>query len=140
MPSFISIDKLTHEVIALKAESVFIPAEVKGVKLTENEKNDLREGKAVYLEGMLSEKGREFNAHIQVNAERRGVEFIFTNSNNHLNTSIMQKSFFLKIALTAIALTLTVFCLCYLQKTGVQPLAAAFVLVFCWGLSALFSA
>ena len=44
--------------LALKAESVFIPAEVKGVKLTENEKNDLREGKAVYLEGMLSEKGK----------------------------------------------------------------------------------
>jgi hypothetical protein len=79
VPSFISIDKLTNEVVALKAESVFIPAEVKGVKLTENEKNDLREGKAIYLEGMLSEKGREFNAHIQVNAERRGIEFIFEN-------------------------------------------------------------
>ena len=74
VPSFISIDKLTNEVVALKADSVFIPAEVKGVKLTENEKNDLREGKAIYPEGMLSEKGREFNAHIRINAERRGVE------------------------------------------------------------------
>jgi hypothetical protein len=79
VPSFISIDKLTNEVVALKADSVFIPNEVKGVKLAEHEKNDLKEGKAIYLEGMLSEKGREFNAHIQINADRRGVEFIFEN-------------------------------------------------------------
>jgi hypothetical protein len=79
IPSLISIDRLTNEITALKAESVFIPNEVKGVQLTENEKNDLKEGKAVYLEGMLSEKGREFNAHIQINADRRGIEFIFEN-------------------------------------------------------------
>jgi hypothetical protein len=79
VPSFISIDKLTNEITALKADSVFIPNEVKGVKLTENEKNSLKEGKAVYLDGMLSEKGREFNAHIQINADRRSIEFIFEN-------------------------------------------------------------
>jgi hypothetical protein len=79
IPSFISIDKLTNEVVALKADSVFIPNEVKGVKLSDSEKNDLKEGKAVYLEGMLSEKGKEFNAHIQINADRRGIEFIFEN-------------------------------------------------------------
>ena len=75
--SFISIDRLTNEVVALKADSVFIPHEVKGIKLSEHEKSDLKEGKAVYLEGMLSEKGKEFNAHIQINADRRGIEFIF---------------------------------------------------------------
>jgi hypothetical protein len=79
IPSFISVDKLTNEVVALKADSVFIPDEVKSVRLTEQEKNDLKEGKAVYLEGMLSEKGKEFNAHIQINADRRGIEFIFEN-------------------------------------------------------------
>jgi hypothetical protein len=79
VPSFISIDKLTNEVVALKANSVFIPDEVKNVRLTEQEKNDLKEGKAVYLEGMLSEKGKEFNAHVQINADRRGIEFIFEN-------------------------------------------------------------
>ncbi|MDR0700232.1 MAG: DUF3945 domain-containing protein, partial [Tannerella sp.] len=79
IPSFISVDKLTNEVVAMKADSVFIHGEVKSVKLTEQEKNDLKEGKAIYLEGMLSEKGKEFNAHIQVNADRRGIEFIFEN-------------------------------------------------------------
>jgi hypothetical protein len=79
VPSFISIDRLTNEVVALKADSVYIPNEIKGVKLSEYEKNDLKEGKSVYLEGMLSEKGREFNANIQINADRRGIEFIFDN-------------------------------------------------------------
>jgi hypothetical protein len=79
VPTFISIDRLTNETVALRAGSVFIPDEVKGVKLSEQEKDDLKEGRAIYLEGMMSEKGREFNAHIQINADRRGIEFIFDN-------------------------------------------------------------
>jgi hypothetical protein len=79
IPSFISVDKLTNEVVAVKADSVFIPNEVKSIRLTEQEKDDLKEGKAIYLEGMLSEKGKEFSAHIQINADRRGIEFIFEN-------------------------------------------------------------
>lgn len=78
-PTFISIDKLTNEVVALKAENVFIPDEIKNVKLTEQEKNDLREGKAVYLEGMTANSGKDFNAFVQVNADKRGLEFIFHN-------------------------------------------------------------
>ena len=79
IPSFISIDKLTNEVVAMRAENAFIPQEIKGVKLTEQEINDLREGKKVYIEGMISNSGKEFDAHIQVNAERRGIEYIFEN-------------------------------------------------------------
>lgn len=79
IPSFISIDKLTNEVVAMRAENAFIPQEIKGVKLTDQEINDLREGKKVFIEGMISNNGKEFDAHIQVNAERRGVEFIFEN-------------------------------------------------------------
>ena len=79
IPSFISIDKLTNEVVAMRAENAFIPKEIKGVKLTEQEINDLREGKKVFIEGMISNSGKEFDAHIQVNAERRGIEYIFEN-------------------------------------------------------------
>ena len=79
VPSFISIDKLTNEVVAMKAENVFIPKEIKGVELTQQEQNDLREGKKVFIEGMISNSGKEFDAHIQVNAERRGIEYIFEN-------------------------------------------------------------
>lgn len=79
VPTFISIDKLTNEVVAMKAENVFIPDEIKGVKLTEQEKNDLKEGKAIYLEGMKSQAGNEFSANVQISAERRGIEYIFNN-------------------------------------------------------------
>ena len=79
IPSFISLDKMTNEVVAMRAENVYIPNEIKGVQLTEQEKNDLREGKKVYIEGMTAKSGNEFNAHIQVSAERRGIDFIFEN-------------------------------------------------------------
>ena len=79
IPSFISIDKLTNEVVAMRAENAYIPQEIKGVKLTNQEINDLREGKKVFIEGMISNNGKEFDAHIQVNAERRGIEYIFEN-------------------------------------------------------------
>lgn len=79
IPSFISIDKLTNEVVAMRAENAYIPQEIKGVKLTDQEINDLLEGKKVFIEGMISNNGKEFDAHIQVNAERRGIEYIFEN-------------------------------------------------------------
>lgn len=79
IPSFISLDKMTNEVVAMRAENVYIPNEIKGVQLTDQEKNDLREGKKVYIEGMTAKSGNEFNANIQVSAERRGIDFIFEN-------------------------------------------------------------
>ena len=49
------------------------------MQLTEQEQNDLREGKKIFVEGMISNGGKEFDAHIQINAERRGIEYIFEN-------------------------------------------------------------
>ena len=40
IPSFVSIDKLTNEVVAMRVENAFIPKEIKGVQLTEQEQND----------------------------------------------------------------------------------------------------
>ena len=37
MPSIISVDRLTNELIALKTEFVKIPDEIKGVKLNEEQ-------------------------------------------------------------------------------------------------------
>ena len=79
IPSFISIDKLTNEVVAMRVENAFIPREIKGVELTRQEQDELREGKKVFIEGMISNSGKEFDAHIQINAERRGIEYIFEN-------------------------------------------------------------
>ena len=61
IPSFISIDKLTNEVVAMKAENAFIPREIKGVELTEQEQNDLREGK----EGLCRGHDRQIRQRVQ---------------------------------------------------------------------------
>ena len=77
--SFVCIDKITKEIVAMKVENAFIPNEIKGIKLTEQEKNDLKEGKGIYLEGMKSASNKEFNATVFYSAERRGIDYIFDN-------------------------------------------------------------
>ena len=79
IPSFISLDKLTNEVVSMRADSAFIPDEIKGVILTDDEKQALRDGKAVFIEGMKAKSGNEFDAKIQISADRRGIEYIFDN-------------------------------------------------------------
>ncbi|KAA6299874.1 MAG: hypothetical protein EZS26_003990, partial [Candidatus Ordinivivax streblomastigis] len=74
---FISIDKLTNEVVSVRAEKIKIPESIKGVSLDEKQRQALSEGKPVFVEGMTSKNGKEFSASIQVNAEKRGIEFRF---------------------------------------------------------------
>ena len=76
-PCLISIDKNTNELVAVRQENVYINNEVKGVKLTADEINALKEGQPIFVDGMISAKGKEFSATLQYSAERRGVEFIF---------------------------------------------------------------
>ncbi|WLD24350.1 DUF3945 domain-containing protein [Flavobacterium dauae] len=83
MPSIISVDRLTNEVIALKTEFIKIPDEIKGVKLNDQQKQTLMDGKPLHLEGMISKKGTEFSAAVQFNADKRYVEFLFDRSNNN---------------------------------------------------------
>lgn len=81
MMAFVSIDKITNELVAVRADKIKIPNEIKGVTLDEKQKKDLAEGKAVYLEGMKSKNDKEFNATVQINADRRSLEFKFDNAN-----------------------------------------------------------
>ena len=75
--AYVSIDPQTNEIIALRADRVNIPKEIKGVTLSDAQYKDLVEGKAVKVEGMTAKSGKTFNATLQVNAERKGIEFIF---------------------------------------------------------------
>ena len=78
--AYVSIDPQTNELIALRADRVNIPKEIKGVTISDAQYKDLVEGKAVKVEGMTAKSGKSFNATLQVNAERKGIEFIFDNS------------------------------------------------------------
>ena len=75
--AYVSIDPQTNEIIALRADRVNIPKEIKGVTLSDAQYKDLVEGKAVKVEGMTAKSGKSFNATLQVNAEKKGIEFVF---------------------------------------------------------------
>ena len=77
--AYVSIDPQTNEIIALRADRVNIPKEIKGVTLSDAQYKELVEGKAVKVEGMTAKSGKTFNATLQVNAEKKGIEFIFEN-------------------------------------------------------------
>ncbi len=64
-PCLISIDKNTNELVAVRQEHVYIPNEVKGVRLTADEIRCAEKGKPVYVDGMKSNQGKEFDATLQ---------------------------------------------------------------------------
>ncbi|TQM21757.1 DUF3945 domain-containing protein [Chryseobacterium aquifrigidense] len=80
IPSVISRDRLTNELVAYRAEYMKIPNEIKGIQLDEHQKQTLLEGGPLYLEGMTSKKGESFDATVQFNADKRYVEFLFNNN------------------------------------------------------------
>ena len=60
IPSFVSVDKVTNELVSMRASSVQIPDEIKGVKLSKEQQQALREGKGVFLENMISNRKNPF--------------------------------------------------------------------------------
>ena len=77
--AFVSVDDKTNELVTYSAKNVRIPNEIKGVTLDDTQKAALAEGKGVYVEGMTSKAGKNFNATIQINASERGIVFKFDN-------------------------------------------------------------
>lgn len=94
IPSIISVDRLTNELVALRTDFIKIPDEIKGIILSEEQKQTLMEGRPLSLEGMTSNKGTLFNAEVQYNADKRSIEYLFDrsqsnkqNQNNEQNQS-----------------------------------------------------
>ncbi|MBJ2126347.1 DUF3945 domain-containing protein [Flavobacterium sp. IB48] len=94
LPSIISVDRLTNELVALRTDFIKMPEQIKGVKLSEEQKQTLTEGKPLYIEGMISKKGAAFDATVQYNADKRFVEFLFDrgNSNKQMQGSEQNQS------------------------------------------------
>ena len=77
IPSIISIDHLTNEIIAFRQDRIKVPDEIKGVKLTGDQKQDVKDGKAIYLEGLDFKNSTNKNAFVQFNADKKYTEFLF---------------------------------------------------------------
>lgn len=88
---FLSIDKLTNELVAARADKIIIPDNIKGVRLDENQKKELAEGKSVFVEGMTANSGKEFSAHLQVDADKRGIGFRFDQQQEQVQKASEQR-------------------------------------------------
>ncbi|WP_279088969.1 DUF4099 domain-containing protein [Alistipes putredinis] len=78
LPSFVSIDRITNETVSVPVRDINIPQEVLGAVLDDKQQAALARGEGVYVEGMTSKNnGKVFNATIQINADRRGLDFHF---------------------------------------------------------------
>jgi len=77
IPSIISLDRLTNDLVALGVSKMKIPDEVKGIPLSATQQEALKQGKAIFVEGMTSKKGTSFDAALQYNADKRSLEFLF---------------------------------------------------------------
>lgn len=76
IPSYVSIDRQTNEIEAIPVKDVPVTTRIGQTEFTEHEIAELVAGRALpNKEIVLSEK-RKFTVTLQVNVERRGVEFV----------------------------------------------------------------
>lgn len=94
IPSLISLDRMTNELISLRMEFVRIPDVLCGVRLDLEQKQVLRGGKPLCIENMVSKKGKFFSAKVQFNADRQWVEFFFENKFRGVDFSEVHNSEF----------------------------------------------
>ena len=76
-PSFVSIDRLTNETVATPVSAIRIPDKIKDVTLDPTQQAALSRGEGVFVEGMTAKSGKKFDATIQINADKRGLDFHF---------------------------------------------------------------
>jgi hypothetical protein len=77
--------------VAARADKIIIPDNIKGVRLDENQKKELAEGKSVFVEGMTANSGKEFSAHLQVDADKRGIGFRFDQQQEQVQKASEQR-------------------------------------------------
>lgn len=76
IPSYISIDRSTNEVVSQPVSKVRISNKIGNTKLTKEEIGKLRSGQPLVNKQIELANGKTFKATLQVNAEQRGVEFV----------------------------------------------------------------
>ena len=72
---FLSIDSKTNELVPLRAKHIDIPDKIKGVSLSDEQKQKLGNGEKVTVENMTGSNGKKFSATLQVDAASRSINF-----------------------------------------------------------------
>lgn len=79
---YVSIDPQTNRLSLMREDQFKVPNKLGVVDLTPDQQKDLKDGKMVRIEGMRRVNangvvvGNPYNTYIQVNADKRGIEFI----------------------------------------------------------------
>lgn len=83
VPALISLDKLTNRFEAVALTDIYIPQTLKNAPLSDEQQQGLKEGKAVWIEGMdkrikQGEQPQKINRFVQYNAANRNFDFKFS--------------------------------------------------------------
>jgi hypothetical protein len=82
-PSLISVDKLTNRIEAVAVDNINVREKIKGVELTAEQQQEIKDGKKVLVEGMSTrktvgtEKPKLFDAYVQYNAAKGQYDFSY---------------------------------------------------------------
>lgn len=73
--AYVGVDKETNSLTVWRADRVFIPMQIKGVDISKEQQETLRQGGAIRLTGLTSENGQKFDADVQLSAGKRSLSF-----------------------------------------------------------------
>lgn len=76
VPSYVSIDRYTNEIVSVPQKSVYVKDTVGQTKLTMPEIAQLKEGKALPPKQITDKNGKTYTVVLQISADRKGVEFV----------------------------------------------------------------
>lgn len=76
VPSFVSIDRYTNEIVSVPVKDVYVRDTVGQTKLTDAEIAQLKRGQALPPKEITDKNGKTYNVVLQVSADRKGVEFV----------------------------------------------------------------
>lgn len=74
--SYISIDRLTNQIVSVPARQVYVNDTVGQTKLTPAEIMTLKSGQQIKDKQITDRNGKSYTVTLQVSADRRGVEFV----------------------------------------------------------------
>lgn len=72
---YLGIDSKTNELVPLRTKNIQVPDKIKGVSLSEEQKQKLAAGKKIVLDEMTGRNGKKFSATLQVDAANRNINF-----------------------------------------------------------------
>jgi len=94
VPVIITVDKKTNQLVTANPEKIRISNEFLGVPISPEQQQLLKEGKMVQLDGMVPSTGKEINAPVFYDADRRGLSICFEQAThrNSMNLTEEQKA------------------------------------------------